>query len=189
MTAHAAAVHAASHADRRRIDRLGLALFITSESFLFFVLISTRYALTGTARPDDMNQILGVIVTAVLLSSSVSGYRALVAARRGDTHALIRFLRLTLALGTVFMVGLALEWAEGFAAFPPSRPYGSAFFTLTGMHGFHVLSGLGVVAALLVNARRGRFSAERHWAVEAGLRYWTFVDVVWLFIYPTLYLI
>lgn len=171
------------------VDRLGLALFIASESFLFLVLISVRFALAGLERPADLELKLGLAVTAVLLASSVAGYQALRAVRRDDRAGLVRWLGATLLLGALFLVGLAFEWSEGLAAFPPSRRYGTAFFALTGMHGLHVASGLAVVALVLLRARSGSYSSRSHWAVEAAVRYWTFVDVVWLFIFPTLYLL
>ncbi len=168
--------------DRTSIESLGLWIFIASEAFLFLVLISTRFALVGFERPAELNQPLGAAVTAVLLSSSVSAYAATRALAGGEAGRFRLFVRLTLALGVVFLGGLALEWAEGFAAFPPARGYGSVFFTLTGFHGAHVLSGLVV---LWLATRRARDP----WPVRAAVRYWTFVDAVWLFIYPTLYLL
>lgn len=168
--------------DRTSIESLGLWIFIASEAFLFLVLISTRFALVGFERPADLNQLLGAAVTVVLLSSSVSAYAATRALTRGDTSRFRLFVRITLTLGIVFLAGLALEWAEGFAAFPPARGYGSVFFTLTGFHGAHVASGLLI---LWLATRRVRDP----WPARAAVRYWTFVDAVWLLIYPTLYLL
>ncbi|MBI4348336.1 MAG: cytochrome c oxidase subunit 3 [Elusimicrobia bacterium] len=161
---------------------LGLWIFIASEAFLFLILIATRYLLVGLHRPDELEQVLGAAVTTALLSSSVSAYAGLRALRRGDEGAYRRWIRLTLALGVAFLAGLSLEWTEGFGAFPPGRGYGSVFFTLTGVHGFHVASGL-VVLALVLRAGRGT------WPATAAVRYWTFVDAIWLLIYPTLYLV
>lgn len=167
--------------DRAGVESLGLWIFIASEAFLFLVLIATRFALPGAERPPELNQLLGLGVTVVLLSSSVSAYLASRALRRGDLAGFRRGVRATLALGLVFLVGLGIEWAEGFALFPPARGYGSVFFTLTGMHGLHVVSGLVV---LWLTTR----SVRDEWPVRAAVRYWTFIDAVWLVIYPTLYL-
>jgi cytochrome c oxidase subunit 3 len=65
----------------------------------------------------------------------------------------------------------------------------SLFFTMTGFHAFHVLTGVIFLAVVYRNGRKGLYSAERHWAVEACAVYWHFVDVVWIFFYPALYLI
>ena len=168
--------------DRASIESLGLWIFIASEAFLFLVLISTRFALVGLGHPPDLNQLLGAGVTVVLVTSSASAYLAARALARGDEARFRLGIRVTLALGLVFLVGLAVEWAEGFAAFPPARGYGSAFFTLTGFHGLHVVSGLVVL-------RLATWRVRDTWPVRAAVRYWTFVDAVWLFIYPTLYLL
>jgi cytochrome c oxidase subunit 3 len=66
---------------------------------------------------------------------------------------------------------------------------GAVFYMMTGMHAFHVLTGLIFLALVFNNGRKGRYDAERHWAVEAAANYWHFVDVVWIFFYPVLYLI
>lgn len=191
MTTTSAHLHGAAHGaySRLTIQRFGLGLFIASESFLFLVLISTRFALLGLSRPDDLNLTLGIGVTMILLSSSFTGYRSMRAIRTDDQRGLTRWLLVTLALGILFLAGLSLEWAEGLAAFPPSNPYGTAFFSLTGMHGLHVLSGLVIVGLVYLRARAGGYTSGSHWGVEAGIRYWTFVDAVWLFIFPTLYLL
>ncbi|MBI2774338.1 MAG: heme-copper oxidase subunit III [Chloroflexi bacterium] len=181
--ARTGAVRAARpHRDGVATQSLGLWIFIASEAFLFLILIATRYLLIGRERPIEVEQLLGAAVTTVLLSSSATAYTGLRALRRGDEAAYRRWIRLTLALGVAFLVGLSLEWAEGFGAFPPGRGYGSVFFALTGVHGFHVASGLVVLALVL---RSGRTT----WPATAAVRYWTFVDAVWLFIYPTLYLV
>ncbi len=180
--APAAGAHAARHPDPIAVRSFGLWLFIASEAFLFLILISTRYYLLGLERPSDLEQLLGAAVTVVLLSSSVSAYAGRRARERGDDAAFRRWIGLTLILGLIFLGGLSLEWAEGFGAFPPRRGFGSAFFMLTGVHGFHVASGLVVLALV-------RRYARTSWPVTAAVRYWTFVDAVWLLIYPTLYLV
>jgi cytochrome c oxidase subunit 3 len=98
----------------------------------------------------------------------------------------------TLALGLTFVAGvLGIEWptaiAEGVA--PSTGAAGAIFFMMTGMHAFHVITGLIFLAIVWRNGMRGLYSAERHWAVEAAAVYWHFVDVVWIFFYPALYLV
>ena len=86
---------------------------------------------------------------------------------------------------------LGVEWpsaiAEGVS--PSASAGGAIFFMMTGMHAFHVITGLIFLGIVLRNGRRGLYSAEKHWAVEAAAVYWHFVDVVWIFFYPALYLI
>lgn len=179
------------HATRSRaaINRLGLWLFIVSEACLFAALVSGRYYLQGLYRPVELNQTLGLIITAVLLVSSLSAYRAETASAHGDQAGFRRGMLVTLVLGAAFLVGVAVEWAEAFHFFPPSSGFGTVFFTLTGLHAFHVLSGLLVLALVYRLGRDGRFGPGKYWPVEGAVKYWHFVDVAWVFIYPTLYLV
>lgn len=88
------------------------------------------------------------------------------------------------------MVGVVLEWREGLEFFPPSTLYGSVFFTLIGLHAFHVFTRVVALAALLFAGRDGRFlGPDAYWPVEGVVKYWHFVDVAWVFIFPTLYLV
>lgn len=174
--------------ESRSIDSAGLWLFIASESMLFAAFISARFYLAGTARPDTLNLALGVGLTLDLVASSAAGYWATRSIRRGDQRGVLLGLAGAIALGVVFVVGVAAEWAG--AEFRPFEPYGSAFFATTGLHVFHVLGGLAVLALVYRLARRGRYSAEHHWPVTAAVRYWAFVDAMWvLVIFPTLYLV
>lgn len=179
----------AAHAYRARANHLGLWFFIASEAFLFAAMISARYVLLGVQRPAHLNQGLGLVISIVLLASSLSAYRAETAIAHGDQVGMVRFLRLTILLGLIFTVGVVLEWREALEFFPPDTLFGSVFFTLIGLHAFHVLTGVGALAVVLRLGRRGRFSADDHWGVEGVIKYWHFVDVAWVFIFPTVYLV
>ena len=173
---------------RLSINRVGLWLFFLSEAMLFAGVLATRFTLVGTHVPEEASQAIGLVITSILLASSYTAFRAEHAARRGDRDGLIRYLRLTLALGTLFVAGVAIEWVEAFDAFPPSTEFGTVFFTMTGIHAFHVLTGLLFLAIIYGNARGGAYDDDT-WPVEAGVKYWHFVDVVWVFFYPALYLL
>ncbi|MDQ7843558.1 MAG: cytochrome c oxidase subunit 3 [Armatimonadota bacterium] len=176
-------------ARRLRTLRAGLWLFFVSESFLFAALISARYYLAGFARPAELNQALGLFITAVLLASSLFAYRAEASIICGDRRRFLANTLATVVLGALFLVGVGLEWAEAFVHFPPRDRFGTVFFTLTGTHGLHVLSGVLLLLGVYLHGRRGRYSPEEYWPVEAAVKYWHYVDVVWVFIYPTLYLV
>jgi heme/copper-type cytochrome/quinol oxidase subunit 3 len=97
----------------------------------------------------------------------------------------------TIVLGTAFLLGVvALEWptaiAEGLT--PSSGVAGAVFFMMTGMHALHVLTGVVFLLIIYRNGRRGLYTRQKHYAVEAAAVYWHFVDVVWIFFYPALYL-
>ena len=84
---------------------------------------------------------------------------------------------------------MAYEWSQAFLHFPPSTVFGTVFFSMTGMHALHVLSGILLLLLLYRNGRRGKYSAADHWAPEAIVKYWHMVDVVWVFFYVALYLV
>ena len=175
---------------RLSINRVGLWLFILSESFLFGALLSSRYFLRGLDIPEGVNQPLGLVLTSVLLLSSLSAYRAEAAAAHGDQSRFDLNILATIGLGLLFLVGVGVEWNEAFSHFPPHSGYGTIFFTTTGIHAFHVLSGLIALAIVYALGRAGRFtSGSGYWGVEGVVKYWHFVDVAWVFIYPTLYLV
>ncbi|HWP63819.1 MAG TPA: cytochrome c oxidase subunit 3 [Candidatus Binatia bacterium] len=174
--------------DRLAVNRFGLRLFIASESMLFAALVASRFYLAGLERPEGVNLGLGVALTAILLGSSWLGYRGLAAIRRGDRGAAARRLGGAILLGLAFLVGVGVEWAT--AEFSIGTAYGTAFFATTGLHAAHLASGIVVLAALVNLLRLGRFDAEAHWGVAAGVAYWTFVDAVWvLAVFPSLYLL
>ncbi len=168
--------------------RLGLWLFILSNSFVFGGLLFARFYLMGGQRPH-LEQFLGLIVTTVLLTSSFFMNRAEVSIAGGDRKAFRRNVLITMTLGVIFLVGvIGFEWR--LAPFGPADgAQGAVFYMMTGMHAFHVLTGVLFLLIVLRNGSRGLYSAEDHWAVEAAANYWHFVDLVWIFFYPALYLI
>jgi cytochrome c oxidase subunit 3 len=168
-------------------NRLGLWLFILSDAFVFGGLLVSRFYLLGRTRPD-LNQLLGLIVTSILLLSSFFMNRAETAIRFGDKKGFLNGTLLTIALGTLFLIGVVgVEWQIApFSA--GENAAASIFFTMTGFHAFHVLTGLILLVIVYRKGRKDLYSAERHWAVEAAAIYWHFVDVVWVFFYPALYL-
>jgi cytochrome c oxidase subunit 3 len=180
-----------SYAYKSGTSRLGLWLFLLSDSFVFGGLMVTRVNLLGLTRPE-LNQLLGLLVTSVLLASSYFMNRGETAMSHGDRSGFVFNTSLTSILGLAFLLGVVgLEWPmavkEGIT--PDSGVAGAAFFMMTGMHALHVFTGVVFLFVVISNGRKGLYSAERHWAVEAAAVYWHFVDVVWIFFYPALYLI
>jgi cytochrome c oxidase subunit 3 len=176
--------------------RLGLWFFLLSDGFVFAGLLAMRINLLGYTRPP-LNQFLGLVVTAVLLISSFFMNRGETAMAHGDKKAFMNNTAITFVLGLIFLLGVVMvEWRlageEGLVASfgnPADGPLGGVFYMMTGMHAFHVLTGLIFLAVVWNNARKDVYSAEQHWGVEAAAVYWHFVDLVWIFFYPALYLI
>ena len=195
----------ASYDYKAGTNRLGLWLFLISDSFVFAGLLIMRINLLGLHRPE-LNQILGLFVTAVLLVSSFFMNRGETLLHNGDRQGFLSNTLITMALGSAFLLGVILiEWhtvpaiadpilrllgqPEGVEPLKPtSGVAGAAFFMMTAMHALHVFTGLILLGIVWYNARRGLYDVK-HYPVEAAAVYWHFVDVVWIFFYPALYLI
>lgn len=187
MTTETSSLHA--YHKKVTANRLGLWLFIASDLFLFAGLFVARFYLLGTQSRPDVDQLLGLGVTAILLVSSFFMNRAEIAASFGDQKQFLNNTLITIVLGTLFLVGVVgVEWQISPHGPDFSAAY-SLFYTMTGFHAFHVLTGVIFLVIVYRNGRKGLYNAERHWPVEAAAVYWHFIDVVWVFFYPALYLI
>lgn len=176
----------AEYRHQLRSNRLGLWLFFTSEAFIFGGLLVSRFALWGNTRPD-LSQILGLTVTSILLVSSFAMNRAEMAIAHDDRKNFMWFLMITALLGIAFLVGvIGFEWRGHIQ--PGDGAYGAVLFGMTGMHALHVLSGVIFILIVWFNGLKGNYSAERHWGVEACAIWWHYVDLVWVFFYPAIYL-
>ena len=194
MTTHAATGTHGEAAAARGNMLLGVKLGILSEVMLFAALFAAYFVIraesggwppNGQERPELL---LPGLNTLLLISSSVTMQWAVRAIGRGQVPSMRLGLRLTLLLGTVFILVQGYEFANnGFGL--DAGTFGSTFYTLTGFHGAHVLAGLGFISIVATRARRGLISVEHHTAVEAASYYWHFVDVVWLFLFSTLYVL
>ena len=172
-----------------------IVLFVSSEAMFFAALFTTYFYLR--ARVPEWEPVFGekptwaglpIIITVALISSSVTMQLAVRAIARGDRRTCIRWLAITVFLGVAFLSGQAYEYTHlGFL--PRDGIFAGVFFTLTGFHGAHVTGGVIFIAICLYRALRGQFSAGRHLAVEAASIYWHFVDVVWIGLFATIYII
>lgn len=192
MAAHTAA-HAAPRFNKLALNRLGLWLFMLSETMIFIILLVTRFVLFGTGMPEgiEVDQLLGLVITILLLASSISAYRAETAMAHGNRDAFQKNMLLTIIMGTVFLLAVvAWEWPLApHHGLHLQEGFGIVFFAMTGMHAFHVLTGVLMLIIVYLNGRNGAYSPESYWGVEATVKYWHFVDLVWVFFYPALYLL
>jgi len=186
-TAPAHEAHEPTYAEATKRNRLGLWIFFFSEIFLFGALLASRFYLWGNTRPD-LDQNIGLITTGILLVSSFFMAWAESAIKYNDRKALLRNLLITAALGGLFLVGVVgFEWGGELS--PTDGKYGAVFYIMTGMHALHVLSGIILILINWNLARKGHYSADEHWGIEGAAIYWHYIDVVWVFFYPALYLI
>jgi len=170
-------------------NRIGIWLFIISDVFVFMGLLVSRFFLLGTEIRPEVNQVVGLVVTGILLFSSFFMNRAETAIEFGDQKTFLRNTLITIILGTLFLIGVVgVEWQ--ITPFGPGENViWSIFYVMTGFHALHVLSGLVILVVIYLNGRKGLYTEERNYPVEAAAVYWHFVDVVWIFFYPALYLI
>jgi cytochrome c oxidase subunit 3 len=172
-----------------------IIMFVGSELMFFAALFTTYFFLRGKIpawepvfgeKPSWQG--LPLINTIELVTSSVTMQLAVSAIKKGDRRGLIRWLIPTLILGVAFLAGQAYEYTRlGFL--PRDGIFAGVFFTLTGFHGAHVTGGVVFIAICFYRTLRGQFTANRHLAVEAASIYWHFVDVVWIGLFTTIYII
>jgi len=178
--------------------RWGMVLFITSEVF-FFLSFFWAFFHSSLSPSPELGRVwppVGVqafspftvplLNTIVLLSSGISVTWAHHALITGDHDSAFQGLLLTVILGLYFTALQAIEYFE--ARFRMAdRVYGSSFFIATGFHGLHVIVGTTFLAVCLIRVASGHFSKSHHFGFEAAAWYWHFVDVVWLFLYVSIY--
>ena len=178
--------------------KLGVWLFLASEVMLFGALFSSLILLrTGAAEWPHGYEILNVplatINTMVLISSSVTMVLSWASLRLGDFRKYRLWMAATFACGIGFMIIKTIEYASKFEhhLYPSTDNFMAIYFTLTGLHGLHVLGGMVVMAYFLgPGSKMWQREPERFTnRIEVLGLYWHFVDLVWIFLFPTLYLL
>ncbi|HVZ61079.1 MAG TPA: cytochrome c oxidase subunit 3 [Terriglobales bacterium] len=180
-------------------NKIGMWLFILSDSLTFGALLYA-YSYGRISNPDwptpfhSESIINATVMTAFLLTSSLTMVLAVAAANEGNRQRTIRWLAATMFCGTAFVVLHAREWLglihEGMTPkgnpWAPGVPqFGGTFFTITGLHMLHVAIGVVILGVMLVRSMGKKFSAND---VETSGLYWHFVDLVWMFVFPLVYL-
>jgi cytochrome c oxidase subunit III len=174
----------------------GMVMFITTEATLFACLLSSyfyiRFSVSAAWPPagmEDPKLKKALIMTGLLLCSSGPMVWADHAVRHGKVRQLQIGLALTMLLGISFLIVQSSEYRENLAKFTwNDNVYGSLFYTITGFHGFHVVTGLVMVLFTEVGALRGKFTRRRHERIRIVSFYWHFIDAIWIFILFTIYL-
>jgi cytochrome c oxidase subunit 3 len=202
--------HFADAAQQLDASTLGMWTFLATEimffggMFLAYTLYRNTYPEAFASTSRFMDVILGGVNTAVLICSSLTMVLAVRASKLGQQKMLIVFLLATMALGAVFLFIKGIEyhhkWVEhlvpGFNFSYDEPQYAREaqilfflYFMMTGMHAIHMIIGEGLLGTLVVMARRGRFGPHWNTPVDMIGLYWHFVDIVWIFLFPLLYLI
>jgi cytochrome c oxidase subunit 3 len=184
--------------------------------FMAYLLYRTKFPWAFAAGSNHLNVVMGGINTVVLIGSSLTMALAVYYAQTGVRRLQIVFLLVTMLLGTTFLGIKGVEYYDKYrdnlipvAGFfkweqPPPHEAGIQdqetyarnvqmfywiYFAMTGLHAFHMVIGLGVLSFLVYFAWRGRYTPEYHAPVELSGLYWHFVDIVWIFLFPLLYLL
>jgi cytochrome c oxidase subunit III len=173
---------------------LGMYLFIISEIMVFGAFFTAYFfvrVVGGAEWPaegTELPKLIGGVHTAILLSSSITMHWALESAKAGNRNGLRAGIFTTFLLGATFLFVQVNEYVHiGFS--PADHAQGSIFYGLTGLHGAHVTVGLTLLAFTTIRAFRGHFTPEDHRGVEIPGIYWHFVDVMWVVVYTTVYII
>lgn len=174
--------------------RLGVWWFLASEIILFGGLIGT-YILFRHGNPEwaaaseHLSLSIGTVNTLVLLTSSLTMVMAFAAVDKGDPRRIRTWLFFTILLGLVFLSIKAFEWSTEIGAgfIPSTGGFWSFYYAMTGLHALHIFAGIVINTILFIAALMGRLKPHEHRIELAGL-YWHFVDIVWIFLFPLLYL-
>lgn len=181
----------------REAATLGIWAFLATEVLLFgglftaYIVYRIRYPRMFFIDHLELNRVLGAVNTVVLICSSLTVALGIAAIRKGRVRALRGFLLATVLLAGVFLVIKYFEYMDKLShgITPATDIFFSLYFMLTGLHGIHVLAGMAVLGAVFFLAGRGKFSENYHTPVEMSGLYWHFVDLVWIYLFPLLYLV
>lgn len=174
------------------VANIGLPLFILSEIFIFLSLFASYWLMRlgldvwPPAETPEIDKMLPLIMTVILVSSSVTCHIAEEKLEDGNLSGFNSWWIITIVLGSVFLGCTVYEWSHlvGLGFVPSTNAYSTAFYTITGFHASHVLVGLGAFIAVLIPAFGGRTNKTFVTCVSV---YWHFVDVVWFFVASQIY--
>lgn len=195
---------------QKEASTLGMWIFLVTELMFFgglfaaYIIYRSFYPQAFGHASSSLDVVVGAVNTAVLIVSSLTMALAVNAAQLGARRLIVIFLLLTILFGGVFLGFKAYEWhhkweehlipGPGFHL--PGEPmqgqaqlFFSLYFVMTGLHALHMVVGIGILTVLAVQAHMGRFTREYNSPVDVAGLYWHFVDIIWIFLFPLLYLI
>ncbi|MGS1092367.1 aa3-type cytochrome oxidase subunit III [Corynebacterium sanguinis] len=185
--------------NRPNMVSVGTIAFLAQELMFFaglFAMYFTSRANGMTAgdwenQTEHLNVMFGLIITIVLVLSSVTSQMGVFAAERGDVYGLRRWFSVTIGLGVVFLGLVAFEWFEmvSHGVTPQASVYGSVFYIITGFHMAHVTAGIIAFIVVMLRVAKSKFTPAQATAAMATSYYWHFVDVIWIGVFVTLYLV
>jgi len=201
--------HYANLSQQADASKLGMWIFLATEVMFFggmitgYVAYRNAYPAAFEAGSVHMLFLAGTLNTAILITASLFVALAVHAARQGRNKALVWFLAISMFLGICFLAIKGYEYYDHYVEHKvptrsfqwdgPDARHAEMFFVLyfflTGFHAIHMIVGVSILAVIVYFARKGRYTPEYHNPVENAALYWHFVDIVWIFLYPMLYLV
>jgi cytochrome c oxidase subunit 3 len=196
-------------AQQREAATLGMWVFLVTEVlffgglFLCYTVYRILYPAAFAAASHELDVMLGSINTVVLITSSLTMALGVRAAQTGQRRLLLLFLIATMVLGATFLGIKGIEYYHKFVEHHVPGPgflfeaeyarhaqiFFSLYFVMTGLHAIHMIIGLGIMAVMLWWSWRGTITTEYYSPIEISGLYWHFVDIVWIFLFPLLYLL
>jgi cytochrome c oxidase subunit 3 len=198
-------VHTA-HIDRET-GKLGMWIFLFTELFLFgglflvYAVMRTKYSQDFHTAADGLNTFIGTLNTVLLLTSSMTVAMAITAIQKSQRNLALFLVLATLFLATLFLVDKYIEWSHEFEyqVYPGSpvlmnMPRGvllffGLYFMMTGLHALHVIIGMILLIISLIKIKTGSINKENFLLFENAGLYWHLVDLIWIFLFPLLYLV
>ncbi len=177
---------------------VGTIVFLSQELMFFAGLFAMYFTSRANGLAGDWNEqtanlnvLFGFIITSILVASSVTSQFGVFAAERGDVYGLRRWYLITVALAVGFLCFLAYEWYEliSHGVTVQSSVFGSVFYIITGFHAAHVTAGVIAFIVVLRRVTVSKFTPAQATAAMAVSYYWHFVDVIWVGVFITLYLV
>lgn len=217
MANHSTSTAHPSHLQHHFVDseqqfdaaKFGMWIFLVTEVLFFgglfaaYIVYRAWYPELFTLASEELNTLWGGVNTLVLIGSSLTVAMAIKSAQLNQKKAIVINLGITIALACVFMVIKYFEYTHKFdiGIFPgefyaydgvdhaKANIFFSLYYMMTGLHGIHVLVGIGLMTWLVIKANKGAFDSEYYTPVEITGLYWHLVDIIWIFLFPLFYLI
>jgi cytochrome c oxidase subunit III len=200
-------IHNNSEQFDKETGKMGMWLFLFTELFLFgglflvYAVFRTKYSADFHAAASELNTFIGTLNTVFLLTSSMTVAMSITAIQKNNKNLAMLLVFLTLLLAALFMVDKYIEWFHKFEfrIFPGSPVlknmgrgellFFGLYYMMTGLHALHVFVGMVLLSINLVKIKRGRVNQDHYLLLENSGLYWHLVDLIWIFLFPLLYLI
>lgn len=187
--------------------RMGMWIFIFTELLLFgglflvYAIYRNQYSAEFHSAAYELNTFMGAFNTVILLISSMTVAMSITAVQKNNKRLALILIGITIAMALLFLVNKYFEWGHKFhlGIYPGSELlqqfdrgellFFGLYYFMTGLHGFHIVVGLVILSVILFKIKSGAINNDRYVLLENGGLYWHLVDLIWIFLFPLMYLI